>query len=311
MSFFSKWDLKKKRNPEQEYTCIPEEAYYSGSGNHRWHEIPIGIGSQGEIVWDIFKTPHMWTGGKEDSSRASTLDSIMCHALQYPDWLVFGIDIGGTHLTNYSSHKETVIDISTNYEDALETLRLVHKVMKHRLTLLENERKNLFVDLRVEYDSKSFNLDFRSQALDFEDLYNPASKSIILVINEDSPQENFQKGKKEPPSESSRLAHDILLRGKTAGIYVALSSGWEEAFICGSNFYYPNLFNAKIVYGRTSFDESVKVFSSPSSALLPNIPGRGIAEIPWHLKRLYCFQTYSHHDDWLKSRLRKSDSTNI
>lgn len=57
---------------------IPTMAHYPGSADREWNEIPIGLGANGEVVWDIKTVPHaLITGTTGGGKEVSILTNIL------------------------------------------------------------------------------------------------------------------------------------------------------------------------------------------------------------------------------------------
>jgi hypothetical protein len=61
-------------------THIPELAKYPGSANRKPNEIPIGVGADGEIVWDINTVPHALVTGTTGGGKAVALGNYILTA---------------------------------------------------------------------------------------------------------------------------------------------------------------------------------------------------------------------------------------
>jgi hypothetical protein len=64
-----KWDVAKGLVTMKPVGHIPNKAPYPGSTNRPWNEIPLGLGAEGEIIWDVSVAPHAGVFGKSGGGK--------------------------------------------------------------------------------------------------------------------------------------------------------------------------------------------------------------------------------------------------
>lgn len=108
-------------------------APYPGKNVEAWDRIPLGVGGQGQEVWDVSTNPHLTIVGSAGTGKTVALRTVLAHTLQHPDhWSVLGVCVGDPELAQYRRASENIIGVARSMEDANATMRFVREAAEQR-----------------------------------------------------------------------------------------------------------------------------------------------------------------------------------
>ena len=282
-------------NPaEGNVTCkpvphLPKKADYQGSGKHPWNEIPLGLGIDGDVCWDVTVAPHMLVCGPTGSGKSVFQRNVFLHLLQNSDrWSFIGVDPKRVELSPYSKYKDIVLGIGTDLEDGVELVRFADNMMNERYKMMEELGVNNFIDLP-----------------------NPP-KAILLMVDETtmflSPSGIKSDEGKEIDAlkaEASILLGNIARLGRASGIYLLLALQRPDATVIKGEL--KNNLDARVACGRMDSTPSMMVLDSIAATILPKIKGRGVyreAGIEQQFQGFFAPQSWG--DEYLEQKKKGS-----
>lgn len=256
-----KWDIAKGNVTMTPVGHIPSIANYPGSADRPWNEIPLGLGAGGEIVWDVKSSPHALIAGKSGGGKSVAQRNIVFHTIQHNDkWCFLGVDPKKVELKPYKKYKNTVLGIGTTLEDMVEIIRYAKEEMMRRYETME--------ELEVNH---------------FEDLPEPP-RAILLMVDEAymlmAPEGNKTDQGKENDQlhgEASILIGEIARLGRAAGVHLVLAMQRPDAVVLKGEI--KNNLEVRIAAGRLDATPSSMVLDNGLATRVPNIRGRGVAQI--------------------------------
>lgn len=110
---------------------LPTLAPYPGSKHVPWSQIPLGVGLNGEIVWDVAYSPNILVVGNAGQGKSMLQKIIQLHCLQHADdWLVLGVDVLAAEPLLAANLATTVLDGLANINSAVFSMRDNYARMK-------------------------------------------------------------------------------------------------------------------------------------------------------------------------------------
>lgn len=213
---------------------IPNMAPYPGSADREWNEIPIGVGVDGEIVWDIKKVPHALITGTSGAGKSTLQRNLIFHCIQHPDKIRFlGIDVKRVELKPYAKYNNVVVGIAVDTEEGVEICRFARDEMMDRYEKMEELGVNNFLLL-------------------------PNPPHALMVMVDESYQFLAPRGIKtdegkaedELKAEASVIISDIARLGRAAGVHLVLATQRPDRNVMSDNL--QANFTCRIVTGRTT-----------------------------------------------------------
>lgn len=269
-------------------THIPTMAKYPGSANRKPNEIPIGVGADGEIVWDINVVPHALITGTTGGGKSTIQRNLIFHCVQHPnDWRFLGIDVKRVELKPYLKYDPVVVGIATTLEDGVEICRYARDEMMDRYEKMENLGVNHYHDL----PDKPFAL-----MLMIDETYMFLAPSGIKT--DEGKAEDDLKG------EASKILGDIARLGRASGVHLVLATQRPDAKVIYGELK-QNL-AARIAAGRMDSIASNMTLDNDNATRLPgNTKGRGFYQAFGEGEQ---FQGYYADQDWVDKWLEAQEN---
>jgi hypothetical protein len=269
-------------------THIPELAKYPGSANRKPNEIPIGVGADGEIVWDINVVPHALVTGTTGGGKSTIQRNLIFHCVQHPnDWRFLGIDVKRVELKPYLKYDPVVVGIATTLEDGVEICRYARDEMMDRYEKMEELGVNHYHDL----PDKPFAL-----MLMVDETYMFLAPSGIKT--DEGKLEDELKG------EASKILGDIARLGRASGVHLVLATQRPDAKVIYGELK-QNL-AARIAAGRMDSIASNMTLDNDNATRLPgNVKGRGFFQAFGEGEQ---FQGYFAPQDWVDNWLIEQEN---
>ena len=258
---------------------IPTMAHYPGSADREWNEIPIGLGANGEVVWDIKTVPHALITGTTGGGKSTIQRNLIFHCIQHSDrWSFLGVDVKRVELKPYKQYDSAVVGIATNVEDGVEICRFARDEMMDRYEKMEELGVNHFLDLP-----------------------NPP-KALMVMIDESymflAPsgiKTDEGKAEDEIKGEASKILGDIARLGRASGVHLVLATQRPDAKVIYGELK-QNL-AARIAAGRMDSIASSMTLDNENATRLPGgIKGRGFYQQFGEGEQ---FQGYFAPQDWI------------
>lgn len=258
---------------------IPTMAHYPGSADREWNEIPIGLGANGEVVWDIKTVPHALITGTTGGGKSTIQRNLIFHCIQHSGrWSFLGVDVKRVELKPYVKYDSAVVGIATNVEDGVEICRFARDEMMDRYEKMEDIGVNHFLDLP-----------------------NPP-KALMLMIDESymflAPsgiKTDEGKAEDELKGEASKILGDIARLGRASGVHLVLATQRPDAKVIYGELK-QNL-AARIAAGRMDSIASSMTLDNENATRLPGgIKGRGFYQQFGEGEQ---FQGYFAPQDWI------------
>ena len=280
--------LYKWKSSESNVLCspvshIPTLAKYPGSANRKPNEIPIGVGADGEIVWDINVVPHALVTGTTGGGKSTIQRNLIFHCVQHPnDWRFLGIDVKRVELKPYLKYDPVVVGIATTLEDGVEICRYARDEMMDRYEKMEELGVNHYHDL----PDKPFAL-----MLMVDETYMFLAPSGLKT--DEGKMEDELKG------EASKILGDIARLGRASGVHLVLATQRPDAKVIYGELK-QNL-AARIAAGRMDSIASNMTLDNDNATRLPgNVKGRGFFQAFGEGEQ---FQGYFAPQDWVDNWL--------
>lgn len=258
---------------------IPSMAHYPGSADREWNEIPIGLGANGEVVWDIKTVPHALITGTTGGGKSTIQRNLIFHCIQHSGrWSFLGVDVKRVELKPYIKYDSAVVGIATNVEDGVEICRFARDEMMDRYEKMEEIGVNHFLDLP-----------------------NPP-KALMLMIDESymflAPsgiKTDEGKAEDELKGEASKILGDIARLGRASGVHLVLATQRPDAKVIYGELK-QNL-AARIAAGKMDSIASSMTLDNENATRLPGgIKGRGFYQQFGEGEQ---FQGYFAPQDWI------------
>lgn len=269
-----------KQHHNDTVTTIPRYASYPGSSKSDWNKIPLGLGTEGEIFWDVSKEPMLLLTGATGGGKSVIQRNIIFHCIQHSDrWRFIGIDIKQVELSPYKKYDDIVMGIATNVADGVEALRYASEEMANRYAEMETLGVNHFESLP--------NVPYTLMVM-IDEAY------LFLVKSQNNNLEEVTE-ENELKSEASRIIGDIARLGRAAGVHLVLATQRPDATIVYGELKY-NL-SCRIVAGKVDATTSQMVLNNDNAALIPqDIKGRGYIQVFGKGEQ---FQSYYAEQNWI------------
>lgn len=251
-----------ERHPNVTVNEIPKYAPYPGSANGQWNKIPLGLGADGEVLWDVYKAPMSLITGFTGSGKSVIQRNIIFHCIQHSDrWRFLGIDMKQVELSPYTKYEPAVMAVATNVTDGAEVLRVAREEMTRRYDNMAACGVNYFEDLpEVPY----------ALMVMIDDTFMFLAQSPVKASDE-------VKGENELKAEASRAIGDIARLGRAAGIHLVLVTQRPDATIIDGELKH-NL-SCRIVAGKADTIASQMALDNNNATQLPDgIKGRGYVQ---------------------------------
>lgn len=269
---------------------IPTMAPYPGSKDRKWDELPLGVGAEGEIVWNLSQIPHALVCGATGSGKSVLQRNIIFHCIQHKDMFRFlGVDVKRVELKPYAKYDDVVMGIGTNLEDGVEICRYARDEMMRRYEEMEELGVNHFLDLP-----------------------NPPF-ALMLMIDEaymflapEGVKTDEGKERDQLHGEATTILGEIARLGRAAGVHMVMATQRPDAAVIKGELK-ANL-DFRIAAGRMATTPSLMTLDSDAATRLPgDIKGRGIVSIRGEEEM---FQGYFAQQDWIDKWLVSNDPGN-
>ena len=254
-------EMLKSKKVEDETNGIPNMAHYSGSEHLPWNEIPLGLGVNGEVLWNVQKSPHMLVSGATGSGKSVLQRTVFLHLLQHSDrWGFIGVDLKRVELSPYSKYKDIVLGIGTDFEDGVELVRFANNMMNERYKMMEELGVNNFIDLPNPPKAILLMVDEATMLLSPSGIKSDEGKEIDAL-----------------KAETSILLENIARLGSASGIYLLLALQRPDATVIKGEL--KNNFDARVACGCMEPIPSMMILDSSSATDTPVIRGRAIYKV--------------------------------
>lgn len=225
---------------------------YPGSGAELWDRVPLGVGGQGQEVWDMMVNPHLAIVGYAGTGKTVALRTILFHILQRPDrWRLLGVCVGDPSLAQHRMSGKNIIGMSRTLKDANTAIRFAKDEIERRYSQMSQERVVRYTQL-------------------------PDCPEAILLMIDDANMVTMPTGYRSEDKlieEINANLRVILRTGKAAGVHLAFSfqrpdtNGIFQAAAEGEN----------LRYVTGSLDAIASLIALDSPAATERMPlGRGI-----------------------------------
>lgn len=264
---------------------VPKMAKYEGSKGE-WNEIPMGIGPEGPVIWDIAAAPHLLVCGTTGGGKSVTQRTIIFHCIQHSDmWRFLGIDLKRVELSGYKKYDDVVLGIATDLADGVEVMRFGKEEMMNRYSQME-----------------SYGVDH------FLRLPDPP-KALMIMVDEaymfmapTGVRTDEGKEMDELHGEATTLIGEIARLGRAAGVHLVLATQRPDAKVIYGEIK-QNL-AARYAAGRMGSTASQMVLDTDGATRIPGeVKGRAILSINGDEMPLQgYFAEQSWMDEWRQSR---------
>lgn len=280
------WDTVKGVVTCKPVMHMPTFVQYEGS--KEWDKIPIGVGIDGEVVWDINFSPHILVAGKTGSGKSVVQRNMMFHAIQHNDkWCILGIDPKRVELGAYKKYTKTVLGIATELEDEVTILRYALEEMNNRYRNMEALGINNIANMPDRP---------RNIMVMVDEAYQLMATDSTAKTDEAKEANNLH-------GEASDIIGQIARLGRAAGVHLILAMQRPDAVVLKGEIK-ANI-DARIAAGRLDSTPSSMILDSGAATRLPAIKGRGVARLG---KDLEVYQGYFAEQDWIDHWLAKPEN---
>ncbi len=264
---------------------IPKMANYPGSAHSPWNEFPLGLGRDGEVVWNVKDDPHMLIAGPTGSGKSVAQRNVIVHCVQHSDmWEFIGIDVKRVELSPYEGYPG-VKGIALDKEEGVEALKMVSSIMDKRYEQLMAAGLNSFTSLPV------------------------VPKAIMIMVDEAFEFMSPAAGKTEEAKQETALAEEatflvgrIARLGRAAGIHMVIAMQRPDAKVLFGEI--KNNFTARYAAGPMKATPSTMLMDSTiATAIQPGIKGRAVVSFnggSYHLQTYYTSENWI--DEWMASK---------
>lgn len=268
-------------------THIPERANYNGSEKSDWDKIPLGVGTNGEVVWDVSVAPHALVTGSTGAGKSVLQRNLIFHCIQHPDkWRFLGIDVKMVELTPYLKYEPVVMGVATNVEDGVEIIRYANEEMQNRYKMMTEKGVNNFRNLSDPPHALMVMID--------------ESYAFLAVTGNKT---DDGKAKDALKGEASAAIGDIARLGRAAGVHLVMATQRPDATVIYGELK-QNL-SARIAAGRADTIASQMTLDNDQATRLPPIKGRGYFQQHGAGEQ---FQGYFAEQDWIDEWLEAKEN---
>lgn len=268
-------------------THIPERAEYKGSEHSKWDEIPLGIGTNGEVVWEISKAPHALVTGSTGAGKSVLQRNLIFHCIQHPDkWRFLGIDVKMVELTPYRKYEPVVMGVAVDVEEGVEIIRYANEEMQNRYKMMTEKGVNNFRDLADPPHALMIMID---------------ESYAFLATTGNKTDEG--KAKDALKGEASAAIGDIARLGRAAGVHLVMATQRPDATVIYGELK-QNL-SARIAAGRADTIASQMTLDNDQATRLPPIKGRGYFQQHGAGEQ---FQGYFAEQSWIDNWLTAKEN---
>lgn len=269
---------------------IPTMAPYPGSRDRKWDELPLGIGAEGEIVWNLSKIPHALVCGATGSGKSVLQRNIIFHCIQHKDMFRFlGVDVKRVELKPYAKYDDVVMGIGTNLEDGVEICRYARDEMMRRYEEMEELGVNHFLQLPEPPFALMLMID-----------------EAYMFLAPEGVKTDEGKERDNLHGEATTILGEIARLGRAAGVHMVMATQRPDAAVIKGELK-ANL-DYRIAAGRMATTPSLMTLDSDAATRLPgDIKGRGIVSISGEEEM---FQGYFAGQDWIDQWLASNDPSN-
>lgn len=273
---------------------IPTKVDYLGSEKYAWHQIPLGMGVDGDVVVDLQQAPHFLITGTTGSGKSVIQRNLVFHCIQHNDmWRFLGVDIKRVELSGFKKYSKTVMGIATNLEDGVEIVRYAKEVMEQRYE--EMEQLSAATGTVINH--------FK----DMKDSNGKTPYALLLMIDEAfmflSPEgikTDEGKMRDQLHGEATGMLGDIARLGRAAGVHLVVATQRPDATVIKGEFK-QNL-AIRVLAGRSDSIASSMTLDSGAGMSLPAIKGRGMVSVYGAAEQ---FQGYYADAEWIDKWLEK------
>ena len=270
----------------QPVTHLPEMAKYPGSANGKWDEIPLGVGTNGEVVWEVSKNPHALVTGTTGAGKSVLQRNLIFHCIQHSDrWRFLGIDVKMVELTPFLKYEPTVMGVATNVEDGVELVRYANEEMQNRYKIMTEQGVNHFLKLKQPPHALMVMID---------------ESYAFLAVTGNKTDEG--KARDQLKGEASAAIGDIARLGRAAGVHLVMATQRPDATVIYGELK-QNL-SARIAAGRADTIASQMTLDNDNATRLPGIKGRGYFQKDGQGEQ---FQGYFAEAEWIDEWLAKNN----
>lgn len=272
----------------QPVTHLPTMAMYPGSSNGSWDEIPLGIGTNGEVVWEVSKNPHALVTGTTGAGKSVLQRNLIFHCIQHSDrWRFLGIDVKMVELTPFLKYEPTVMGVATNVEDGVELVRYANEEMQNRYKIMTEQGVNHFLKLKQPPHALMVMID---------------ESYAFLAVTGNKTDEG--KARDQLKGEASAAIGDIARLGRAAGVHLVMATQRPDATVIYGELK-QNL-SARIAAGRADTIASQMTLDNDNATRLPGIKGRGYFQKDGQGEQ---FQGYFAEASWIDEWLESQDGS--
>ncbi|GAA1242508.1 AAA family ATPase [Oryzihumus leptocrescens] len=266
---------------------IPTMAAYPGSRDLPWSSIPLGVGDDGEVIWDLTILPHALVAGPTGSGKSVVQRMMLFHAIQRPDeWQVVGVDPKRVELAAYEQY-ENVLKIARDLEDGVDAIQRVRDEMMRRFEEME------------------------AAGVNHADRLPAPPRALMLMIDETfnllAPEGvKTEEGKERDAlhGRASALLGEIARLGRAAKVHAVLATQRPDSKVLSGEL--KNNLDCRIAAGRMDSTPSLMVLDAADAADLPKVKGRGLIRRGGELSE---FQGYFAEPTWIDEWLAGAHRT--
>lgn len=273
------WDGPKGLVTAEPVPHLPTMADYPGSDGKPWSEIPLGLGKDGPIVWNLAAQPHMLVCGTSGGGKSVLQRNIIFHCIQHADEMKFlGVDLKRVELKPFAKYDEAVLGIAVELEDGVEILRYGNDQMMERYTQMEEQGVNHFNDLPGKMPALLIMVD---------EAYMFMAPSGVKT----------DEGKAEDAlhGEATTIIGKIARLGRAAGVHLVIATQRPDAKVIYGEIK-ENL-AVRYMAGRAKTTASLMVLDSDAGTRVPSgIKGRGVVSFDGSEEFI---QGYFAPQDWI------------
>lgn len=268
---------------------LPTMVTYPGSQDHSWDKFPVGVGRDGEVVWNVSDAPHILVCGVTGGGKSVAQSNIIYHCVQHSEhWRVLAIDVKMVELTRFLKYDNVVAGVATNVPDGLTIMQFAEQEMMERYELMKDNQVSHFLKLPNPPKALLVMID--------------EAYSFLATTNVSSDEGKELDAQKQ---EATILLGNIARLGRAAGVHLVVATQRPDA---------------KVIYGEIKQNLPARyalgnMHSTPSGMVLDtnsatridgSAKGRGILSIHGTEKDV---QGYFSEDDWLDKWLASQGET--
>ncbi len=260
---------------------LPIMADYPGSEGKSWNEIPLGVGEDGEVTWNVKNDSHMLIAGPTGSGKSVIQRNIIAHCVQHSDmWEFIGVDLKQVELSSYEDYpgvKRIVFD----KEEGVDALKMASFIMDKRYEKLMAAGLNSFTSLP------------------------DAPKAIMIMVDEAFEFMSPSAGEEALIEEAKFIIGRIARLGRAAGIHMVVAMQRPDAKVLFGEI--KNNFTARYAAGYMGATPSFRLMDSDAATdVEADVKGRGVVSFNdgTHHLQAY-FTSVNWIDEWLASKGNK------